>query len=79
MEAFSQGRNDNYKRAQVQDKRGKVQWRCVGKVFYTEGGGGLECTASEMAEADTLATFKTYLDRHMNRRGIEAAGLGRTT
>ena len=36
---------------------------------------------SEVVEADTLATFKTYLDRQMNRRGIEGYRwlvLGRT-
>ena len=42
---FPQGRNDNYKEPQVQGKWGKVQSRCAGDVFYTEGGGGLECTA----------------------------------
>ena len=32
--------------------------------------GAWNALPSEVVEADTLATLKTYLDRHMNRRGI---------
>ena len=59
------------RRQQVQDKGGKVQWRCVEEVSYTgRWRSGMHCQVRWL-KAVMLATFKTYLDRHMNRRGIE--------